>query len=207
MALLFVHELSSDTKIGVWKIEEDKEQILSLYPHLLPITNRYQHPVRQLEKLAAYLLLYSLQPCRTLMIDHNEQGRPLLSNGQTISVSDTRGYVAMILSRKRVGVDIEYVSDRVDKIFHRFIRPDEDSSTSAARLLNWSVKETVYKYYSEQNLGFFDMRLIPGGDDADRKSMDACEVGTVDVENMREGEVVRVRYLLNASFVLTYTFQ
>ncbi len=46
--------------------------------------------------------------------------------GYHISISHTLGYVAVILSRDyEVGVDIEYVSDRVNRISSRFLRDDE----------------------------------------------------------------------------------
>ena len=59
------------------------------------------------------------------LVEHNEDGKPMIE-GYHISISHTLGYVAVILSRDyEVGVDIEYVSDRVNRISSRFLRDDE----------------------------------------------------------------------------------
>ncbi|MCR4957279.1 MAG: 4'-phosphopantetheinyl transferase superfamily protein [Prevotella sp.] len=82
-----------------------------------------------------------------------------------LSISHTHGYAALLLSDDcRVGVDIEYRSDRVERIASRFIRPDEKAETTDEKLLLWSAKEAVYKLFSEDRLGFFDMRALSIGD-------------------------------------------
>lgn len=195
MGVLFIRKLSSHSVLGVWKIEETEQQITHVYPHLSAVVEPYRNTPRRVEKLSVYALLYAMQPDPAILITHNQDGKPQLE-GYSISVSDTRGFVAVVLSeRGRVGVDIEYYSTRVNKIAHRFIRSDEQSSTTEHQLLNWSAKETVYKYFSEQKLGYGDMRLKP---------FTPSEEGKLLVENMKTGQTTSVCFCLNRDFVLTY---
>ena len=195
MALIFRDEIAGEAVIGIWKIEEDENEVLSRYPHLADIVKPYARSERRMEKLAAYLLLYSLQTDAHLLISHNAEGKPLL-DGWHISVSDTRGFVAVILSKTRhVGIDIEFVSNRVDRIANRFIREDELAVNTMSRLLTWSVKEAFYKCFSEEHLDYFDMRLHP---------FELAQEGVIETDNLKSGSTHRVRYIVTPDYVLTY---
>ena len=118
------------------------------------------------------------------------------SKKSQISISHTRGYAALILSDdSEVGIDIEYRSDRVERIASRFIRPDEKAETTDEKLLLWSAKEAVYKLFSEDNLMFFDMRTL------------SIDEGVVRMENIKRNIVVDVHYAFTADYVLTYVLQ
>lgn len=60
-------------------------------------------------------------------IGYSSEGKPFLTDDSFfISISHTKGYVAVILNPKTpVGIDIEQYGKRVHKVFDRFIRPDE----------------------------------------------------------------------------------
>ena len=116
--------------------------------------------------------------------------------GYHISVSHTKGYAALILSRNQeVAVDIEYFSDRVERISSKFLRKDENASDLDSKLVHWCAKETVYKLFSEENLKFDDMRVKP----FDTMSDWAC-----DVENLKNKQMAHVDFELTMEFVLTY---
>ena len=94
-----------------------------------------------------------------------------------------------------MGVDIEYFSDRVNRVASRFIRTDENMPTLQTRLVNWCAKETVFKVCVGENLQYFDMRLKP---------FDAQAKGSVHVEDLKQPKTIKVNYELNNDFVLTY---
>ncbi len=101
----------------------------------------------------------------------------------------------MLLSEtSEVGVDIEYRSDRVERIASRFIRPDEQVETTMQKLLLWSAKETIYKLFSEDNLYFYDMRERGVANDILR------------MENIRREKIVEVHFEVSDDYVLTYAF-
>ena len=132
-----------------------------------------------------------------LRISHNKDGKPIV-DGYNISISHTRGYASVILSSyKKVAVDIEYYSDRVGRVTDKFIRKDEIATDIDSQLINWSTKETVYKYFSEQKLQYFEMKLLVPDDGENINK----------VENIKSGVYLNVYYRLNKEYVLTYTYQ
>lgn len=198
MPVLSISQLTKNVKLGLWKIDEPVDVFLSAYPHLEQVVSGYHHLELKRQKLAVYALLYAMNGNRQVVINHDSQGKPLLQDFH-VSISDTMGYVAVILSRTReVAVDIEYYSNRVDRIASRFIREDEVAGATESRLIHWSAKETVFKYFSAHQLQYEDMRLHP---------FQVASEGCVNVDNLKANQTVPVYYHLNDRYVLTYTYE
>ncbi len=199
MSLLSIEKLSSDVTLGIWRIDEEIEQfaIFSVCPRLKEVVSSLGSKSRQSETLAVYSLLYAMTGDPTLVIGHTPQGRPLLDN-YNISISHTRGFAAVILSRHNdVAVDIEYISDRVDRITSHFMRTDEPAATTVERLVIWCAKETLYKYHSAQNLRFSEMRVHMSG---------TYPSGSVRADNLRTGTALKINYNINQDFIITYAY-
>lgn len=152
-----------------------------------------QMTARQRERCAVEGLLWKLHGDATLQ--HDEAGKPLLE-GYHISISHTvrrqGGYVAIMLSKSHeVGIDIEYVSDRIMKIAERFLRKDEKPVTVADHLVCWCAKEAVYKLFSSDDLTYQQMRV---------------DVPMSTVENLKRNITVDITPVVNDNFVLVYTF-
>ncbi|OYP53589.1 4'-phosphopantetheinyl transferase family protein [Segatella bryantii] len=199
MALLFIRHLWDDVNLGIWAIEETVEQLFEQYPHLkdlkVYLDEKYKNEGRKKEILAIRALLYEMtHEESSKRISHEPSGKPLLK-GYFISISHTKGYAAVIMSKTRnVAVDIEYVSDRVSKIVDKFIRSDEDSSTIEVQLKNWCAKETVYKYFSEEDLQYSEMRLH------DLSSSHAL------VDDLKIKKTIDVFFDTNSQYVLAYSY-
>lgn len=209
MAVVNIREVYPGVSLGLWQMDESPEQLFDLYPHLLPyrssLDDKYKNDGRKLEFLAIRALMYEMLrvngASKGLLshagdFTHNGQGKPLF-RGYHVSISHTKGYAALILSKKsEVAVDIEYMSDRVERIASKFLRKDERADSLDAKLVHWCAKETVFKLFSEENLLFDDMRVKPFDTMADW----AC-----DVENLKSGKTARVDFELAMDFVLTYS--
>lgn len=209
MAVVNIREVYPGVSLGLWQMDESPEQLFDLYPHLLPyrssLDDKYKNDGRKLEFLAIRALMYEMLrvngASKGLLshagdFTHNGQGKPLF-RGYHVSISHTEGYAALILSKKsEVAVDIEYMSDRVERIASKFLRKDERADSLDAKLVHWCAKETVFKLFSEENLLFEDMRVKPFDTMADW----AC-----DVENLKSGKTARVDFELAMDFVLTYS--
>ncbi len=209
MAVVNIREVYPGVSLGLWQMDESPEQLFDLYPHLLPyrssLDDKYKNDGRKLEFLAIRALMYEMLrvngASKGLLshagdFTHNGQGKPLF-RGYHVSISHTKGYAALILSKKsEVAVDIEYMSDRVERIASKFLRKDERADSLDAKLVHWCAKETVLKLFSEENLLFEDMRGKPFDTMADW----AC-----DVENLKSGKTARVDFELAMDFVLTYS--
>lgn len=197
MPVLRISQLTKDVKLGLWKIDESIDEFRSTYPQLEQVVSGYRHFERKRQKMAVYALLYAMNGNQHVVINHDSHGKPLLKDF-FISISDTAGYVAIILSStKEVAVDIEYYSNRVDRIAKRFLREDEVAGTTESRLIHWSAKETVFKYFSAHRLQYADMRL---------HSFQVASEGCVNVDNLKTNQTVPVFYHLNDRYVLTYTY-
>ena len=209
MAVVNIREVYPGVSLGLWQMDESPEQLFDLYPHLLPyrssLGDKYKNDGRKLEFLAIRALMYEMLrvngASKGLLshagdFTHNGQGKPLF-RGYHVSISHTKGYAALILSKKsEVAVDIEYMSDRVERIASKFLRKDERADSLDSKLVHWCAKETVFKLFSEENLLFEEMRVKP----FDTMSDWAC-----DVENLKSGKTARVDFELAMDFVLTYS--
>lgn len=179
--------------MALWQITEN---VLDLpRPIGLDFSNIHSD-VRLKEKLVTYQMLKALTD-NDLIIQHNDVGRPFIK-GYSISLSHTRGWAALMLSKRsiKLGVDIEYVSTRVNRVVDRFIRADEQSDSLADRLINWSAKESLYKALSDENLQYFEMKLLP---------FVQSQRGKITMMDLKKGNIYNVDYLLNDNFVLTWT--
>lgn len=194
MPLVRIHDLSPTTRLGLWKMSERPEEFPDWYEQSC---QRFSSEARQREFVCVRALLREMMGQPFPEIHHAASGRPLFEKGQ-ISISHTCGYCAVILSDDcSVGVDIEHISDRVVRIAHRFLREDEIAEDVITQLLHWSAKETVYKLFSDDCLGFTDMRVTP---------FKVSSLDTFSVCNLKRACTVDVHYEVTSEYVLTYSF-
>lgn len=208
MPLSKIFEPCHGVQVGLWQMTERIDQL----PKPKGVDLCFRSDKRLKEELCVYALLTAMTGNDHLVIGHEPSGKPQLE-GWSISISHTRGWVAIILSTDfQVGIDIEYTADRVSKVVDRFIREDEQRETLSQQLINWSAKETVYKLFSEQKLDYFDMRLHALPSEIDTVLDSAFHVvsggieGCVQVDVLKTNGVATVHYDLTPDYVLTYSF-
>lgn len=199
MPLIYIKEVMPEVSLGLWKIEESVDAFLSLYPELTAFRDEieaYGSVQRRLEVLAVRALL-SRMTAHGVKLYHDKSGRPLLSDGTNIGISHTHGCAAVVISmRKKVAVDVEYFSKRVERIAGRLLRNDEKADTLEDKLLHWCTKETMYKLYPEDNLSLNEMQLL---------SINRGECnGIITARNIKRGETLCVHYRSSDGIVLTY---
>jgi phosphopantetheinyl transferase len=85
-------------------------------------------------------------------------GKPILPESENhISLSHCDGYVAAIHGDTPVGIDVERISHRAQKIKNYFLRDEELEllgKENEALILAWSAKESIFKWYGKQKLGY-----------------------------------------------------
>lgn len=198
MALLSIESIAPGIQLGLWAIEDTTEQLMAQDPRLARVTEaeRYHADARRREVLAVYALLFAMTGDSSKRIAHDELNRPRV-DGYHVSISHTRGYAALILSRhEHVAIDIEYYSTRVARVLSKFVRPDELTPDTTSQLLHWSAKETVYKLCAEENLQYLEMRVEP---------MTPSPSGTLLVDDLKVPKTLDVHYRVTPDYVLTYT--
>ncbi|HEY0042427.1 MAG TPA: 4-phosphopantetheinyl transferase, partial [Flavisolibacter sp.] len=124
MPIFFQQDIDESTKLAVWKIEEEEDFFLQHVPLQREIT----HPHKRLQHLAGrYLLQYLFPDFPINLIKIADTRKPYLENeAYHFSISHCSNYAAAIVSKgKRVGVDIEVPSLKVEKIMHKILHEEE----------------------------------------------------------------------------------
>lgn len=158
--LYFKDYITSSTLLGIWKVDEDRTGLLSLLSHKEWIQNIYsiRSESRVLEILSARILIKELTD-EEREIQYNDNGKPFLTDkSYHISVSHTKGYVAVAINKEKpIGLDIEYISEKIRRVQSRLIAKDEyiDPANELAHLLlHWSAKEAMFKFLDKEGVDF-----------------------------------------------------
>jgi phosphopantetheinyl transferase len=155
MPLFFQQDIDEDTRLAVWKIEEE-ESFFNV-----PLQREIVHPKKRLQHLAGRFLLRHVFPEFPLeLIEIADTRKPFLKEEAFhFSISHCGEHAAVIVSKtKRVGVDIELMSEKIDRIRHKFLS-DKDHPFFAngdlyAITLAWSCKEAVFKWWGFGGVDF-----------------------------------------------------
>lgn len=149
--------------IGVWSIEEEDiffEKKLCLDEEEKAKLDAV-HPNRKREWLASRYLLHlvSRRETRAKCLK-NIHGQPYLEGSKmNISISHSGHFAAVIASPYRVGLDIQRMSPKIERIHKKFVGVDEFQfleifdSVEMMHIL-WGVKEAMYKAWGMRGLDF-----------------------------------------------------
>lgn len=153
-------QISHTALLGIWKIEELKEDLYAALDNRLWLEDIMilKSESRILEKLAVRVLLKELLGGEK-QIKYYSSERPYLADrSYNISISHTKDYVAVILDREHsVAIDIEQIGDKVKRVRSRIISDKEyiDESQEAIHLLlHWSAKESMFKVLDENGVDY-----------------------------------------------------
>lgn len=204
---LFLKDSVSSCQWGVWKTDESSEELLSMLPRKEAIwqeAQRFGTEHRRREWLAVRVLLRTLSG-ENKQIAYHPEGKPYLTDASAaLSISHTKGYVALVLGPRvrEIGIDIEQYAEKVKRVARKFMREDEKLSVFRGTdlwslLLHWSAKETVFKCLNASEVDFrHHIRILPFSVEPE---------GVFFAEEYRTPERRRlaIRYLLCNDFVLT----
>jgi phosphopantetheinyl transferase len=162
--MLFRKQHTSDGAfLGIWKIEESREELLQFLPstlraEALEYIAKIRAEQRAVEWIATQILLYTLLGEEKTILK-KENGQPYLSdNSYQISISHTKKYATVLLHPTLpVGIDIEMISERIKKIAYKFISDDEyidPTQEVVHQLLHWATKESLFKLLGETEVDF-----------------------------------------------------
>ena len=194
--------------IAIWHITETVDALYTLLN-----TKRFdsalaamQHEARRSEWLAVRVLLAEVLG-GDKEIAYHASGRPFLVDGSwQISISHTKGYAAIAYHRMHgVGIDIERVSSRVERIAERFTHPEEalyinecdGHQQMMLHLINWSAKETLYKWIDHPSVANFKNSFCI-------RPYHIGQEGELEVISEPIRQIVRVCYQLFPDFVCTW---
>ena len=167
MGIAYRKKVDDDTEIALWKIEENAE---ALYQQLqldeeeqsflqqLSSSKRYLHWLGTRVLLRKMLNTEEYIDCRA-----DEHGKPYLTAiPYHISFSHSFDYAAVMISKKKpVGIDIEHIDQKVERIVKKFLRPSELAFIQPEHRIKqlytcWCAKEAIYKCYGRKEVSFIN---------------------------------------------------
>jgi 4'-phosphopantetheinyl transferase len=164
MAELLRKTIDDHSLYAIWQITETAEDLhsaLSLGSGEELLYSSFVAESRKKQWLAYRLLLRRLLAPENIEIEYDATGKPFLAGTDMhISVTHTEDLAAVIISRNaRVGIDIEKIKPRIEKVRDKFINEDEAcfilKETELEQLtLAWCAKEALYKLFGLRNLDF-----------------------------------------------------
>ncbi len=170
MPLYYQQNINETTKLAVWEIKEE----LSFFIQKVPFHQPVSHPHKLLQHLAGrYLLTYLFPDFPVSLIEIADTRKPFLPQDEYhFSISHCGNYAAAVVSsNRRVGIDVEMVTQRVERIKNKFLNIQELNSLSFCNTyLNeiekltvlWSAKEAMFKWWGRGDVDFREvMRTQP----------------------------------------------
>jgi 4'-phosphopantetheinyl transferase len=169
MSVIVKEDISSNCLMGIWQIEEDLDyfrSVVTLDPSETDMLNSFKNYDRQVEWMSVRALLNSLTNIQSKIV-YNQERKPFLANNShNISISHSNKLTSIVLSKHhRVGIDLEYMSHRINNISHKFINPNEyiTPNKNQERIhlyIHWCAKEALYKICDKKNINFKDNLTI-----------------------------------------------
>lgn len=167
MPLFFQQDIDDNTKLAIWKIEEEEG-----FFHV-PLQRDITHPHKRLQHLAGrYLLKYLFPDFPTQLIRIADTRKPFLEDEKYhFSISHCGDFAAVIVSSKsRVGIDVEVISDKPARIMHKFLNEEERDIASREtsnmkrefKIMKSQKSSVIYRDESE-----FDIKSNAGSTEID----------------------------------------
>lgn len=161
MPISFIN-MSQKPQVAIWKLNEGWEELLSMLgerDEYASFLERVSGDVRRCERFASRLLLREILGYEP-SVSYRPSGAPYITGSLShISISHTKGFVAVAVDDHPTGIDIEYMSDRVKRIRGKFMSESEERYIDPQNeiehlLLHWCAKETLFKVIGEEGVDF-----------------------------------------------------
>lgn len=204
-----VHQLSDGTLWAIREIKESSDELLELLDKkelYLPSLQGMVAENRKKEWLSIRVLLRDLLNEEKEII-YSGTGKPSFADhSYYISLSHTKGFVAVILSKDHpVSIDIEYHSPRVKKIRTQFMSENEELNVDKKNeethlLLHWSAKECLFKMLDMEAVFFKENLHIKPFVPAlhSHASFEAYETRT------EQQQTFSIRYFVSDQYIISY---
>ncbi len=171
MGCITKHYLNKETVIGVWKIEEDLETLLTMVDMSPEDRKRYEvfrSNSRKTEFLSVRALLAEMLG-RDARIVYNKNNKPFIKDGSHfISITHSNKLTAILISKdERVGIDLEYMRVNINAFASKFLNKREKITRRWADrtyhlYIHWCAKEAMYKICDKEGINIVnDITIEP----------------------------------------------
>jgi 4'-phosphopantetheinyl transferase len=159
---------NSQTTVKIWEITEsykDLLQAINLKPKSLERVLGMKSEMHQRGFLSVRHILKELG-YTDVELHYDNNGKPYLNDGNYISITHSFTFSAIIISKSKVGIDIEKQRNKIELIAHKFVgyefdyldKNDEDYIKKLTVI--WCVKEALYKLFATPKLSFLNHTLV-----------------------------------------------
>lgn len=158
----------------IWKIKNpEKLEINNIANSIAKKIDSSKSILKKNQILAVHQILKFKGFCSDDLI-YNKDGAPFLKNGLKISISHSGLFIAVCLSKEKMGIDLQTVNEKILRIVDKFTNQtekklmDENNLEDMTQL--WTIKEAAYKYFSVGQLNFkSDILVSELGDESQLK--------------------------------------
>ncbi len=163
---VFLKQQSENIEWIIWELTEDVDSLIKLLnePDTIDILKSFRTEKRKKEFLCSRILLKELFN-HFVTVNYDEYGSPYITDSEwNISITHSGKYVAVARSKQKLGIDIEQITEKLDRTKHKFSSDEElkrvDNKQPLYHLaLYWSAKESVYKRVGNEAL-IFDTEML-----------------------------------------------
>lgn len=154
--------VKSGSLSGLWRISETVSELRDLYT--LGEPEVFARDDRTRQWLASRILLQDLVKefgyTDGFTLTKLPDGQPVLSiPGIHVSISHAGDYAAVAVADSPIGIDVEKIGQRVQRIRQKFMNAGEvaqlrDETDTDWMHVVWSAKEAMFKFHPEGNIDF-----------------------------------------------------
>jgi len=150
---------ANNCQIAIWDINESLDKLIQLSNNMN--VSKFKSKKKKKEFLSSRLLLTELLP--NDVISYNTYGAPEVVDDNFISISHSKNLVAIIVSKTKVGLDIEQISKKPLELSSKFISQNCHHLLSEEKAtLIWCCKEAIFKWHQKGNIDFIaDIKINP----------------------------------------------
>ncbi len=138
-----------------------------------------------------------------VFILYNSQGKPYIADSRyNISISHSKNMLALAMHPTRlVGIDVEFYSDKVQKIYKRFLSQPEQEELYGDKdleklMMAWSAKEAMYKVIGKEAVDFArQLRIFP---------FSKNESGEIEAEHVPSQKRFSLNYFTTSEYLFVY---
>jgi len=194
-----------NARIMVWQLTESVETLkgqLDMTEQEKTGFDKINSDKRRLEFLGIRVALNALLG-KEIHIEYDMEGKPHLSDrSYQISISHSNKWIAVMAHPSRmVGIDIECPTDKIQKLYRRFLSRTEQAELSDGKdirqlLLAWSGKEALYKIIGKEAVDFAtQLRIFP---------FEVKPSGSVKAQHIPSDSYFQLFYQLTEQYALVY---
>ncbi len=209
MGLILKERIKDDVKFGLWEITEDYDTLrsdLKLDQEDITTVENFKNHRRKLEWLSVRILLKRMLGKDSKIVYGPERKPYLHNNLYNISIPHSKNFTAILISKKRrVGLDLEFMTSKILRIADKFLRPEELENIEKDQelyhlYLHWCAKEALYKICDKVDINFVTNLSI----EPFKPKVKGLISGTVNNSYMNEKFVLDYFTLKNYSIVWCY---